>query len=93
MIPYNTIILKLSKTFLIGSMAMGFSTTVLAEADHSENTFNFKPIKESANSNHWNTSTPWKIPVGYTQTLVSGESSLNIYDSGRDDWTDMNTTN
>ncbi len=85
----------LSKILTIGSitLAMGCSMGVIADQDHSEDTFSFKPIKESANSANWNPSTPWKLPEGYTQTLVSGEANLNIYDGGRNDWPDMNTVN
>ena len=55
--------------------------------------FEFDPIDSSASSENWNPAAPWKIPEGYTQTVVSDESSLNIYDGGRDDWHDMNTVN
>jgi len=55
--------------------------------------FEFDPIKASVNSDNWDATKPWKIPENYTQSVVSNESSLNIYDAGRDDWPDMNTTN
>ncbi len=74
-------------------LATGCTTAIIAEQDYSEDSFNFKPIKESANSIHWNPATPWKIPEGYTQTRISGEANLNIYDGGRNDWHDMNTVN
>lgn len=82
----------LAKTIAISSvaLAMGCSTAVITEHD---NIFNFTPIKESANSSNWNASAPWKLPEGYTQTRVSGEANLDIYDGGRDDWPDMNTVN
>lgn len=55
--------------------------------------FNFKPLDESANAADWNPAAPWKLPMGFTQTVVSDETDLNIYDGGRDDWHDMNTVN
>lgn len=55
--------------------------------------FGFKPIDASANSAEWNPAAPWKLPVGFTQKIVSGEADLNIYDNGRNDWNDMNTVN
>jgi secreted PhoX family phosphatase len=53
----------------------------------------FAPLTQSANSNDWDASAPWKLPEGYTQKVVSDESDLNIYDGGRDDWHDMNVVN
>ncbi len=53
----------------------------------------FTPLTQSANSNDWDASAPWKLPEGYTQKVVSDESDLNIYDGGRDDWHDMNVVN
>lgn len=55
--------------------------------------FSFKPIESSANAADWDSTAPWKIPKGYTQTIVSDESDLNIYDGSRDDWHDMNVVN
>jgi hypothetical protein len=54
---------------------------------------NFKPLDESANSVDWIPASPWKLPKGFKQWIVSDESNLNIYDNGRDDWHDMNTVN
>jgi hypothetical protein len=72
---------------LTGSLA--FTNTVIAD----KKSFNFKPIDSSANSADWNSAAPWKLPTGFTQTVVSDETALNIYDGGRDDWPDMNTVN
>lgn len=85
----------LSKTLTICSIAfaMGCSTGVVADQNKAEGYFNFKSLKESANSADWDASAPWKLPKGYTQTIVSDESALNIYNGGRDDWPDMNTVN
>lgn len=67
--------------------AVAFSTSIAASPF---------TIDESANSADWNPSAPWKLPktpASITQTLISGESSLDIYPGGRDDWHDMNTVN
>lgn len=71
------------------------SNSALADnsTDKENNRFNFKPIEMSADSADWDATAPWKLPKGYTQTVVSDETSLNIYDAGRDDWHDMNTVN
>jgi hypothetical protein len=68
-----------------GSMALAESS--------STGPFGFNPIDASASSAGWNPAAPWKIPAGFTQSVVSDESDLNIYDGGRDDWNDMNTVN
>ena len=57
------------------------------------NGFTFKAIDSSANVADWNPASPWKTPKNFTQSVVSSESDLNIYDAGRDDWHDMNTVN
>ncbi|MGE5155164.1 MAG: alkaline phosphatase PhoX [Bdellovibrio bacteriovorus] len=62
-------------------------------ADSRTGPFGFAPIAESANSNDWDPTAPWMIPEGFTQSVVSDETDLNIYDGGRDDWNDMNTVN
>jgi len=71
--------------------AMALSTNVLADRGH--HGFNFKPIDSSANSADWNPAAPWKLPEGFTQSVVSDETALNIYDGGRNDWPDMNNVN
>jgi hypothetical protein len=55
--------------------------------------FFFFAIDGSADTASWNAASPWKLPLGYEQKLVSGETALNIYAAGRDDWHDMNTVN
>ena len=60
---------------------------------HETGHFKFKAIESSANAADWDQTAPWKLPKGYTQTVVSNESDLNIYDEGRDDWHDMNVVN
>ena len=76
-------------------MAAAFLTGVTAYAAPNSQTgpFGFEPLTESANSADWNRAAPWKIPPGFTQVIVTDESSLNIYDRGRDDIYDMNTVN
>ena len=70
--------------------ALAISGTAFA---HGNKTFNFKPIDGSANAADWDQTAPWKLPEGFTQTVVSDESDLNIYPQGRDDWHDMNVVN
>ncbi|MCG6976546.1 MAG: PhoX family protein [Acidiferrobacterales bacterium] len=82
------VIAAVSTVAIAGSIA--FTGNALADKGYN---FSFKPIDSSANSNDWNATAPWKLPYGFTQRLVSGESALNIYDASRDDWNDMNTVN
>lgn len=72
---------------ITGSLTM--TSNVIAD----KKGFNFKPITESANSADWDATAPWKLPKGFTQSVVSDETALNIYDGGRDDWHDMNVVN
>jgi len=72
---------------------LGFSVSS-AHADKGKTGhFKFKGLESSANAADWDASAPWKLPKGYTQTIVSDETDLNIYDDGRDDWHDMNVVN
>ncbi|MBV2136609.1 MAG: PhoX family protein [Candidatus Thiodiazotropha sp. (ex Ctena orbiculata)] len=57
------------------------------------NSYNFKPLDGSAKAAGWDPASPWKLPKGFKQWVVSNETDLNIYDNGRDDWHDMNTVN
>jgi secreted PhoX family phosphatase len=84
----NKLIAKAVAVAMLGTLAM----TCNADND-SNHSFSFKPIDESANSADWNPAAPWKLPKGFSQSVVSDESDLNIYDGGRDDWNDMNTVN
>ena len=85
----------IKKTLLAVAVSTAIALSNVASADTFEhhNNFFFKAIDSSANSADWNPESPWKLPKGYTQTVVSDETSLNIYDGGRDDWHDMNTVN
>ena len=87
--------IMMTKTLTLCSiaLAMGCSTGVIADQGDHKGSFNFKPLTESANSADWNSSAPWKLPKGYIQTIVSDETTLNIYDAGRNDWPDMSTVN
>ncbi len=83
----------LDSTIVASAIAAALSISSVALADDRNNSFNFKPIDASANAADWDATAPWKLPKGYTQTVVSDETDLNIYDGGRDDWPDMNTVN
>lgn len=85
----------LKRTMLTAAMsaAIILSGTAYADKYKHNNNFHFKPLDTSADLVDWNTSSPWKLPKGYTQEVISNETDLNIYDGGRDDWPDMNTVN
>ncbi len=83
----------LKKRLLASTIAVAVSVSGAAIADSKRNDFSFKPVYQSASAADWNPAAPWKLPEGYTQTVVSDEAALNIYDAGRDDWHDMNTVN
>jgi secreted PhoX family phosphatase len=82
-----------TKYLLASAIAAALSVSSVVHADDRNSSFNFKPIDSSANAADWDATAPWKLPKGYTQTVVSDETDLNIYDGGRDDWHDMNTVN
>jgi hypothetical protein len=81
------------KSLLASAIAVAVAVSGTVVADGKRNSFNFKPLDESADAADWNAVAPWKLPNGYSQTVVSDETALNIYDGGRDDWHDMNTVN
>jgi len=85
-------ILALAIAASIGSFVI---SSVIADDGNSSHSgkFGFKPIDSSANSADWDPTAPWMLPKGFTQTVVSNETALNIYDEGRDDWHDMNVMN
>lgn len=83
----------INKFILASAITSALTVSTVSNADDRDNRFNFKPIDSSANAADWNAAAPWKLPEGYTQTIVSDETDLNIYDGGRDDWHDMNTVN
>lgn len=79
--------------FLAVSAALAAAAEVQAEPGSHTGSFAFDAIESSADSADWDPSAPWKLPEGFTQTIVSDEASLNLYDNGRNDWPDMNTVN
>ena len=83
----------ITKHFLATAITAALTVSSAVHADDRNNSFNFKAIDSSANAADWDATAPWKLPKGYTQTVVSDETDLNIYDGGRDDWHDMNTVN
>ncbi|MES9826336.1 MAG: alkaline phosphatase PhoX [Candidatus Thiodiazotropha endolucinida] len=78
------------KMLAIALVTLAFSG--LVRSDGSDG-FNFIPLDASANSADWKPASPWKVPKGFKQWVVSDETDLNIYDGGRNDWHDMNTVN
>ncbi|MES9925286.1 MAG: alkaline phosphatase PhoX [Candidatus Thiodiazotropha endolucinida] len=78
------------KMLAVALVTLAFSA--LAETDGIDG-FNFIPLDASANSADWKPASPWKVPKGFKQWVVSDETDLNIYDGGRNDWHDMNTVN
>ncbi len=83
----------ITKHLLATAITAALTVSSAVHADDRKNSFNFKAIDSSANAADWDATAPWKLPKGYTQTVVSDETDLNIYDGGRDDWHDMNTVN
>jgi uncharacterized protein len=90
----------------IATAMLALGTGVAVAATGSETgPMGFTPIAGSAGytgatTGTWNPAAPWNLPNGFSQQLVSGETSdrcggtgLNIYGAGRDDWQDMNTVN
>lgn len=85
------------------ALAIGAALSAGALADgHRHGPMAFEPIPASAYAESTSdaavlNSQPWLIPSGYTQSIVSDENSLNIYQNGdgsaASDWPDMNTVN
>ena len=65
---------------LTGSLTL--AGNVLAD----KKSLNFHAIDSSASSADWDPTALWKLPKGFSQKVVSDESSSNIYNGGRDDW-------
>ncbi|MAT64631.1 MAG: hypothetical protein CMN57_03200 [Gammaproteobacteria bacterium] len=83
----------LKRNLLACAIAATLASGVAVADDRGHHGFNFKPLDASANAADWDPAAPWKLPRGFTQSVVSDETDLNIYDGGRDDWHDMNTVN
>ncbi len=83
----------MKKTTLILALVAAFAAS--AHADPTVNgPMAFNPIAASAygmESDADIASTPWVIPQGYVQSIVSDETDLDIYVAN--DWNDMNTVN
>jgi len=75
------------------SVTLVVSSTGLFADDPEVSFSHFKAIPASASSNNWNPDAPWLIPEGFRQSVVSDESTLNIYPEGVSDWYDMNAVN
>lgn len=97
----------LNKCLLASAIAVAVTVAGTAVADN-RGGFTFKPIAESASAADFDPAAPWKLPKGFTQTVVSDESALNIYQTPNytflnrtvdpdrlqsNDWHDMNTVN
>ena len=90
--------MKVTKTLLVLAISALIPALAVAVADSDDYTVNgsmeFNPIAGSAYGLEASSdlaTTPWVIPEGFTQTIVSDEFDLNIYASN--DWNDMNTVN
>lgn len=82
-------------TMIFSALSLVAASAAMADKNHHDhrNSFNFKPLNESAATVDWDVSQPWKLAKGFTQTIVSNESNLNIYPQGRNDKHDMNVVN
>lgn len=89
------------KTLIAAALATAFATHAFADSDR-HGPMAFDPIAGSAYAETTTdpailNSEPWIIPNGYSQKIISDETSLNVYKNGDgsevSDWTDMNTVN
>ena len=83
-------------TVLAAAIAAACSMNALAEDTLVNGPMGFNPIDASAYAQVTTdtsilNSEPWVIPEGFSQSIVSDESGLNIYTAH--DWYDMNTVN
>jgi len=83
-------------TVLAAAVAAVFSASAMAESTIVNGPMGFNPITASAYAQVTTdpsilNSEPLVIPAGFTQSIVSDESDLNIYVAN--DWNDMNTVN
>ena len=88
--------MKLNILAIIVAANLGcVATTVVSDEGKTSHAgrFGFEPLATSANSADWDPTAPWKLPKGFTQSVVSNETNLNIYNNGRNDWHDMITVN
>ena len=86
----------MSQKTLVAAIVAAVSVNALADTDvHGH--MQFDPIAGSAYSEQTRdpvvlTQSPWNIPAGFYQYIVSDESDLDIYPNSPD-WNDMNTAN
>lgn len=83
---------------MASAFAVALAVAGTCTADENKSRFSFDAIDSSANSADWDPAAPWKLPKGFTQTMVSGEDALNIYSEATykgqsNDWHDMNVVN
>ncbi len=81
----------MKKTALVAALA---ALSLNALADPASGPMGFTPIAASAygmEADPGIPTAPWIIPEGFTQSIVSDETDLNIYVAN--DWNDMNTVN
>lgn len=76
----------------VTSITSAFSVSGNVTADDKHD-FIFKPMDSSARTESCNIAAPWKPPRGFTQAIVSDETSLNIYHDGGNHWHEMNMVN
>ena len=85
----------------VGVLAVAVTAAGVTAGQTVNGPFAFDPIAESADTTAWDPATPWVVPDGFAQELVSGEDALNIYQpppagdvtGDGDDWHDMNVVN
>lgn len=84
----------MKKSMLTVAMAAVFAAGAQADSTVVDGPMGFNPIAGSAYG-HENdadvATTPWIIPEGFAQSVLSDESALNLYVAS--DWPDMNTVN
>lgn len=84
----------MQKSTLALALAAAFAAQAQADSTVVNGPMGFDPIAASAyglQNDADITTTPWVIPEGFTQAIISDENDLNIYVAN--DWNDMNTVN
>lgn len=83
----------MKKTILAAALAV-ISLNAMADSTIVNGPMAFNPIAGSAYGHEGDVDipvTPWIIPEGFMQAIISDETNLNIYVAN--DWNDMNTVN
>jgi hypothetical protein len=85
---------------LAAGLLLAAPIVALAAPPAVNGSFSFDPIAGSAagNGSDFDADAPWIIPDGFSQSIVSDETDLDIYldptdDGNSNDWNDMNTVN